>query len=459
MITIIIPALNEEEHIGYIIKHASSQPRVSEVIVVDDKSTDKTASIALENGAKVITSATKGKGSSMKDGIMSASNDIVCFLDGDIEPYPHDTISLLTDPIINGKADFVKSTFGRNAGRVTELVAKPLLSILFPELLKFSQPLSGMIAGRKSILQTVDYMDDYGVDIGILIEMHLKKVKIKEVKIGYLDNKSKPWQELGSMSREVARAIILKAGEMKGQARQNGAEQMLGEVRSQLEIAMQSQIRTAKKLVLFDMDNTLLLGRFIDHCAEAFGFKKELTRIRSFETDSLILTKRIATLLKGKPISDLLAVVGRIPVVKGTGDIISELKRRGYLVGIISDGYDCITNYLKNKLSLDFTLSNELEFSNNICTGEVKIPSFFFKDQESWCNHAICKSNALLNVLKILDIDNENTIVIGDSLNDLCMIKNAGLGIAFNSGDELLNYHADVIIKNPSFKDLLNLAI
>lgn len=459
MITIIIPALNEEEHIGYVIKYAFSQPYVSEVIVVDDKSTDKTASIARASGAKVITSATKGKGSSMKDGIMSASNDLICFLDGDIEPYPPDTIKLLTEPLIKGKADFVKSTFGRNAGRVTELVAKPLMSILFPELLKYSQPLSGMVAGRKSILQTMDYFDDYGVDIGLLIDMHLMKVKIKEVTIGYLDNKSKPWQELGSMSKEVARAIISKAGELKGMERHNGASQMLGEVRSQLEIAMESHLRAAKKMVLFDMDNTLLLGRFIDYCAETFGFSKELLKIRSFESDSLILTKRIATLLKGKPIHDLLAVVDRIPVVKGTSEIISELKRRGYLVGIISDSYDCITNYLKNKLSLDFTLSNELEFSDNICTGEVKIPSFFFKDEESWCNHAICKSNALLNVLKTLDIDNENTIVVGDSRNDLCMIKNAGLGIAFNSGDDLLNHHADVIIKNPSFDDLLNLAI
>ena len=260
MITIIIPALNEEEHIGYVIEYALSQRFVSEVIVVDDKSTDNTASIAVENGAKVITSAMKGKGSSMKDGIMTASNDIVCFLDGDIEPYPQDTIRLLTEPVIKGNADFVKSTFGRNAGRVTELVAKPLLSLLFPDLLKFSQPLSGMIAGRKSILQSVEFFDDYGVDIGILIDMHLMKASCKEVEIGYLENKSKPWQALGNMSREVAHAIIRKAAETQSAMLKLYPDLILKEIRPQLELNLEIRSDNERKLILFDMDNTLLEG-------------------------------------------------------------------------------------------------------------------------------------------------------------------------------------------------------
>ncbi len=122
----------------------------------------------------------------MKDGIHCASNEIIAFLDGDIDPYPHDTIKFLTDPILQGDADFVKSSFSRNAGRVTELVAKPLLSIFFPELLIFNQPLSGMIAGKKSILQQIDFREDHGVDIGILLDMHLLNVKMKEVEIGYI---------------------------------------------------------------------------------------------------------------------------------------------------------------------------------------------------------------------------------------------------------------------------------
>ncbi|MBK8644561.1 MAG: HAD-IB family phosphatase [Saprospiraceae bacterium] len=454
MITVIIPTLNEEENIASVVNFAKVQPNVSEVIVVDDKSLDKTVSIALDNGAKVITSTKLGKGASMKDGVLCANNQIVAFLDGDIDPYPHYTIKLLTDPILQGEVDFVKSAFNRNAGRVTELVAKPLLSIFFPDLLRFSQPLSGMIAGKKSLFQQLDFRDDYGVDIGILIDMYLMNVRMKEIEIGYLENKSKPWQALGKMSKEVAQTIILKAASSKNPHYNFEELGVLNEIRSQMEFALENQLSTLDKLVVFDMDNTLLIGRFIDICADKFGFKKELMNIRSSETDAIILTKRIATLLKGKTINELIEIADSIPVIEGTKEIIIELKKRGYIVGIISDSYDCITSHIKIKLGMDFSLSNELEFSKSICTGEVKIPSFLFSNQKSICKHSLCKTNALLNILEKYNIPKENCISIGDSMNDLCMIKEAGLGIAFCSKDELVNHHADIVIHEPSFTEL-----
>lgn len=211
MITVIIPALNEERTIGNVTRYCLRQPHVSEVIVVDDNSKDKTANVAADAGATVITSAAVGKGISMKEGIEQASNEILVFIDGDIDPYPKDTIKLLTTPVLHDKADFVKARFSRNAGRVTELVAKPLLSILFPRLSKFSQPLSGMIAGRKQLFREVDFISDYGVDIGILIDMHNMGARIEEVCIGHIENKSKPWHELPKMSTEVVKAILFKS--------------------------------------------------------------------------------------------------------------------------------------------------------------------------------------------------------------------------------------------------------
>ena len=455
MITVIIPALNEEEHIASVVNFAKAQPLVSEVIVVDDKSIDKTVSIARQNGARIITSTKIGKGASMKDGIHCSSNEVIAFLDGDIDPYPHYTIKLLTDPIIKGEAEFVKSTFSRNAGRVTELVAKPLLSIFFPQLLCYNQPLSGMIAGRKSIFEKLDFRDDYGVDIGILIDMYLMNVRIREVQIGYLENRSRPWQALGKMSKEVAQTIILKAASSKNPHYNLEELGVLNEIRSQMECALDDHLTVYNKLVAFDMDNTLLLGRFIDACAVEFGFKKELMNFRSLENDPIILTKQIATLLKGRTIQELLVVADRIPVVEDAKEIVGKLKSRGYIVGIISDSYDYITNHIKNKLGMDFSLSNELEFSKGICTGEVKIPSFIFGSQASLCKHRVCKTNALMSILGKYNIKRENCITIGDSINDLCMIKESGLGIAFCSNDELVNHYADLIISRPSFSELL----
>ena len=458
MITVIIPTLNEEENIASVVNFAKGQPNVSEVIVVDDKSLDRTVAIARENRAKVITSTKLGNGASMKDGVLCATNDIVAFLDGDIDPYPHYTIKLLTDPILLGEAEFVKSSFNRNAGRVTELVAKPLLSIFFPDLLRFSQPLSGMIAGQKSLFKQLDFRDDYGVDIGILIDMHLMNVRMKEVEIGYLENKSKPWQALGRMSKEVAQTIIVKAASSKNPQYNFEVLGSMQEIRSQMEFALENQITGLNKLVVFDMDNTLLKGRFIDTCADAFSFKKELKNIRSSENDVIILSKRIATLLKGKTISELISIADSIPIVEGTNEIVAELNSRGYIVGIISDSYDCITNHIKNKLGMNFSLSNELEFSKSICTGEMKIPSYFFRNSDSLCKHALCKTNAMINILSKYNIKRENCISIGDSINDLCIIKEAGLGIAFCSKDKLVKHHADILISKSSFEDLLSIA-
>ncbi|HEU4858806.1 MAG TPA: glycosyltransferase, partial [Chitinophagaceae bacterium] len=185
MISVIIPALNEEKTIGNVIKFCLNDPLVAEVIVVDDKSTDNTAQVAFKSGAKVVVSEIRGKGISMKDGIREAYNELIVFLDGDIDPYPVKTIRNLVDPILDGKADFVKGAFARNGGRVTELVAKPLLNILFSGLSNFSQPLSGMIAGKKSFFRKVDFFNDYGVDIGILIDMYLMKARVTEANIGY----------------------------------------------------------------------------------------------------------------------------------------------------------------------------------------------------------------------------------------------------------------------------------
>ncbi|MBL7765910.1 MAG: HAD-IB family phosphatase [Chitinophagaceae bacterium] len=457
MITVIIPTLNEEENIASVVCFAKAQPHVSEVIVVDDKSLDNTVSIAKHHGARVITSTKLGKGASMKDGVFCANNDIIVFLDGDIDPYPHYTIKLLTDPILQEDIDFVKSSFNRNAGRVTELVAKPLLSIFFPDLLRFIQPLSGMIAGKKTLFQQLDFRDDYGVDIGILIDMYLMNARMREVEIGYIENKSKPWQALGRMSKEVAQTIILKAASSNNPHYNFEELGVLNEIRSQMEFALENQLNTLEKLVVFDMDNTLLKGRFIDTCADHFGFKKELMNIRSSESDAIILTKRIATLLKGKTIHELIQIADQMEIIQGTKEIIEELKRRGYIVGIISDSYDSITNHIKIKLGMDFSLSNELEFSKSICTGEVKIPSFLFSHAKSICKHSLCKTNALLSILEKYNISKENCITIGDSMNDLCMIKEAGLGIAFCSRDELVNHHADIVIQVPSFSELLNL--
>ncbi len=207
-LSVIIPAHNEEKHIKKVIRIVKKNENVDEIIVVDNNSTDKTGMIAETEGAKVVFCKEQGKGYAMERGLNEAKNEIVVFVDADINNYSKDLINRLAEPICTGEANFVKSVFERTGGRVTELVAKPLLDILFPDIYNFSQPLSGMIAGRKSILSQIEFEKDYGVDIGILLDMIQMQIPIKEVHIGKIKNQSQHWKNLEKMSKEVMNAII-----------------------------------------------------------------------------------------------------------------------------------------------------------------------------------------------------------------------------------------------------------
>src|SRR5574343_2085821 len=253
MITVIIPALNEEKTIGHVVKLARSSQNVTEVIVVEDKSFDRTIEEAKKENVIVITSTKLGKGSSMNDGILYATNSIIVFLDADITTYPENIISLLTEPIISDRADFTKSCFSRQAGRVTELVAKPLLSILYPSFPSFWQPLSGMIAGRKEMFEKIQFEEGYGVDIGILIDMYQMGGRIEEVSIGHIENKMQSLEQLGKMSKEVA-AVILKKSRKQGETSFETLEH-IQLIREQMEFAIRESSKGLKKIAVFDMDN------------------------------------------------------------------------------------------------------------------------------------------------------------------------------------------------------------
>ena len=455
MISVIIPALNEAKTIKEVIDLLNQSNLVDEIIVVDDKSLDDTVAVSLKAGAKVITGTKLGKGASMKDGLLIAKNEVILFIDADITTYPQNLVELMTFPILNQEFDFVKSYFTRQAGRVTELVAKPLLSILYPEFPQFIQPLSGMIAGKKSFFNQINFEDGYGVDIGILIDMHKLNAKITEVDIGNIENRMQSLEQLGKMSKAVANTILDKSA--KGGNKNLEVFENIQIIREQMEFAIREKSNQLSKIAIFDMDNTLLSKSFIHTCAEKFGFKKELLEIIISQSNPYIRTKQIAKLLKGKTVNDLIKVADEIPISNNIEKLLYHLRERGYKIGIISDSYDYITNYFVNKLHLDFSLANELEFSQSIVTGEVKIPSFFLTNKNSICKHEICKTNALITICNNLNIELSNTVAIGDAENDICMVNKSGIGISYCSSSQTLDSVADFVIKEKDMELINNL--
>lgn len=215
-VSVIIPAYNEEETIGHVIKTVRKRKEIDEIIIIDDGSTDATEKIARECGATVIaTGENRGKGYAMQLGASRATGDILLFLDADLKNMDSGKIKNLIEPFKH-MADFVKTRFDRDAGRVTLLTAKPLLEHLFPEVAQgFEQPLSGQIGIRRGLLEKMTLESDYGVDVGILIDAVMMHAKIEEVYFGYVEHKEKDLESLDLMAKQVARVILDRASRYK----------------------------------------------------------------------------------------------------------------------------------------------------------------------------------------------------------------------------------------------------
>ncbi len=213
-VSVVLPAYNEAEFIEHSIETAYKARNVYEVVVIDGNSSDGTPERARKAGAKVFRQSVlkyPGKGIAMRDGFYASRGDIIVYLDADIKNLEPEMIEWLYEPILRGEADFVKGSFKRKAGRVTELVAKPLLRVFYPELAKFEQPLSGEIAGHRRVFEAVEWVDGWGVDIALLIDIYEKGFRIVERNIGFKDHDMKPLRLLTEMAYEVAKTIIDRA--------------------------------------------------------------------------------------------------------------------------------------------------------------------------------------------------------------------------------------------------------
>jgi len=202
----------------------------------------------------------------------------------------------------------------------------------------------------------------------------------------------------------------------------------------------------ATKLVVFDMDGTLLAERLIFVLADRFGFRKMLEMIMEGGSPEYEKTRRIASLLAGITKQQFYHILGHIPLSVGTEAVVRELKGRGYILAIVSDSYTLATEWLKEKLGFDYTIANELSLENDKISGEIKMPLGWGKAEEQCLKHSVCKLNALIYLSQKTGIPLGRCVAIGDNLSDVCMLKKAGLGIAFNPKHSRVEKAADIVV-------------
>lgn len=433
MLTVVVPALNESATITSIVRFASSSPLVDEVIVVDDGSIDGTPELARAAGARVITSTMLGKGVSMDEGMRAARNEFVLYLDGDLEGLREDAIELMAGPLLANEADFVKAKFSRSAGRVTILTAKPLIQTYFPELSSISQPLGGIIAGRKSLFEQLSFENDYGVDIGLLVDAWRAGARIEEVDIGAIEHRSHSLEALGNMATQVARALLeraARAGRLRlSYIRESRENERLR--RLTLDGFLEKVPATAEKIALFDMDGVLLNGRFIVALAQATDKESDLAAL--LDNYTMIPRERmrqVAAVFAGVRQETFEAVAREIPLMDGAVETVVAMRKAGYRVGIITDSYHFAAEVVRRRVFADFAFSHFMRFKGGKATGRVTLcPAMI---HPSGCaEHDHCKANVLRHLMDRYNLSAENILAIGDGENDICMLRAAGRSIAF----------------------------
>ena len=228
-VSVCIPCRNEAETIGDLVRmidDALVGTLVDELIVLDDGSTDGTAEVASEAGATVVPvdyvhffhGTAHGKGNALWASLVASKGDIVVWCDGDITSFTPDWIIRLVIPLLlDDQLGLVKASYERpshlgGGGRTTELVARPLLSLFFPEIAEMQQPLAGEYAGRRTMLEAVPFATGWGVEIGLLIDMYRQFGidSLGQVDLGVRLHRHHKLETLAIQAAEVAATLLAR---------------------------------------------------------------------------------------------------------------------------------------------------------------------------------------------------------------------------------------------------------
>jgi phosphoserine phosphatase len=210
----------------------------------------------------------------------------------------------------------------------------------------------------------------------------------------------------------------------------------------------ESTFKKRKKVIVFDMDSTIVDGEIIDEMAKLAGVGEKvaaLTEKGMREKINFSRSLRIrVSLLKGLGLKGIEPLARTLKLTKGSEELVAALKEMGFRVGLISGGFSYFTDILKKRLGFDYAYGNELEIRKGRLTGRIK-GRIIDARRKAQIMDEICRKEG---------ITREEVVAVGDGSNDRIMVANAGLGIAFNA-KEMLKKVADGAITRDHMRGVL----
>ena len=408
-----------------VIRVAQRVEEIAEIIVVDDGSEDATHVVARRSGVKVVRhEINSGKGKALQTGSRHARHDHLVFLDADLGNITPTKVKKLINPLIEGEADFVKAGYNSSTGRVTQLVAKPLLKIVYPAV-KLDYPLSGEFALNRKKLRLHKIEEGWGIDIQLVLQAAQKNLRIHEVLFGKKEHKHQPIEDLAKMSKEIIRTVL-----------------------SELKL-----ISHRHKIVVFDLDKTLIAESSIRHIAKAWGFTRELNRLLKKVKDKKMLDREITLTLarhfQGKTQKDVNRVCEEIPLSPNAEKVIEKLRQQRYKVRIVSAAYSPVVKYFATKLKIYDSVSPTLvKMKNGKFSGKLRTSKFDDVNGDC-CGMYVCKKKAVSYLQRRMNAKKGECLAIGDGKSDKCLFENCGLSLGYQTdefGDERIENLSEVLI-------------
>ncbi len=420
----IIPAYNEAKTLAYVIEEVLKTARLGELLIIDDGSTDETSMVvnSLKSDKRLIYihhEKNRGKGAALRTGIKRAKNEILLFLDADLKNITSAKITKIVNPVLNDDVDLSRARFKRSKGRVTEIAAKPMMRILFPDQ-NFDQPITGQICGKKSFFSTVSLDIKWGVDIGILLDAIESGQRIQEVDIGKLEHRHHTDSELSLMAEQVLETMIKKAG----------------------------LIQHKYKLIIFTLDETLIAKDSLNTVWRKLHlFDQMQALVAKLEDDEISYPEYLleaARLYKGKTLKEIEDASQAIKFEAYAPEVLKALKQRKFSVGIVTPGLSPVVNIVAKRLGITNYECVDLRVdTTNHITGTITQ-----KSKINWLNQDIEAAviDAAKRVAKKTGTKLSEAVIVANSSRMLPIFDNVGLSIAYRSKSKNLKAVADKTI-------------